>query len=323
MKKIGIIGAPCIDEIISPSGDFTGFSLGGILYSYAILERIARERNLEVTFYPFTFIAERDLELLEPFLSKLHHFDLSAATRSADATTNRVQLIYQDEGKRREVCSVILPPLEKNHFNIDLLSSLDGLFVNMISGYDISIETMEWLRKQTNAHIHLDVHALTLGALSESGRCFAPVEDWQRWALAADSVQLNEKEALYFPPSGGEPYLSRIRSITDDRQRSVILTRGEKDTIGYDIHTSTKYSVPTEKLAAIDTTGSGDVFGAAFILEKTLGSTTEDAIRSANSWAGKNTLLNGVFELLSHNSVQVIKQVPIIRSKDANSYGLR
>lgn len=300
MKKIGIIGAPCIDEIVSPSGEVTGFSLGGILYSYAVLERIAREKNLDVTYYPFTIIAERDLEFLEPFFSKLKHFDFSHTPRSNDATTNRVQLIYEDEGKRKEVCSVILPEVTADHLSTNVLSSLDGLFVNMISGYDISIDTMEWLRSNTSAHIHLDVHALTLGKLSESGRRFAPVTDWQRWAMAANSVQLNEKEALFFPPAGSGPYISQIRhqSKNDTTERTVILTRGEKDTIGYNITRSEKHIVPTEKVAAIDTTGSGDVFGAVYLLEQVLGSSTADAISSANHWAGRNTVMKGVFELV-------------------------
>ncbi len=301
MKKIGIIGAPCIDEIISPSGEVTGFSLGGILYSYAVLERIARENNLDVTFFPFTIIAERDLEFLEPFFTKLEHFDFSHTPRSKDATTNRVQLIYQDEGKRKEVCSVILPEVTPEHLATDVLSSLDGLFVNMISGYDISIDTMEWLRSKTSAYIHLDVHALTLGKLSESGRRFAPVTDWHRWALAANSVQLNEKEALFFPPAGSEPYISQIRhqSKNDNTERTVILTRGEKDTLGYNITRSEKHIVPTEKVATIDTTGSGDVFGAVYLLEQVLGASTADAIGSANHWAGRNTVMKGVFELVS------------------------
>ncbi len=299
MKKIGIIGAPCIDEIVSPSGEVTGFSLGGILYSYAILERIAREKNLDVIYYPFTIIAERDLEFLEPFFTKLEHFDFSHTPRSKDATTNRVQLIYEDEGKRKEVCSVILPEVTPEHLATDVLSSLDGLFVNMISGYDVSLTTMEWLRTVTTGHIHLDVHALTLGKLSESSRRFAPVTDWQRWALAVNSVQLNEKEALYFPPAGSAPYVSQLRQLDNDGiERTVILTRGEKDTIGYNITQSEKHIIPTEKVATIDTTGSGDVFGAVYLLEHVLGVSTADAIKSANYWAGRNTVMKGVFELV-------------------------
>lgn len=300
MKKFGIIGAPCIDEIISPSGECTGFSLGGILYSYAVLERIVREQRLDIVFYPFTIIAERDLELLDPFFSKLEHFDFSLAPRSVDATTNRVRLIYYNEAKRKEVCSVILPELLPEHFSIDLLASLDGLFVNMISGYDISIETMEWLRANTTANIHLDVHALTLGELSDSGRRFAPVKDWLRWALAANSVQLNEKEALYFPPAGSESYLVEVRRVIGDdkTERAVVLTRGEKDVIGYDITLSQKHIVRVEKIDTIDTTGSGDVFGAVYALERTIGGSIEDAIRLANHWAGRNTMLKGVFDLL-------------------------
>ncbi len=299
MKKIGIIGAPCIDEIISPTGEMTAQQLGGILYSYAAMERLARENHYYVAFYPLTFIAERDGKLVKPFFDTLTHFDFSLSPRSATAEYNRVRLVYSDEVNRREHCASILPELLPEHFDVDLLRSLDGLFINMISGFDIGVETMEWLRINTNAHIHLDVHALTLGSLSERGRHFAPVEKWQRWAIAADSLQLNQNEALYFPQRSSIPYVAALRSLVDaTRNRSVILTRAENGCIAYDISSQEKFMIPAEKVETIDTTGSGDVFGAVFALEKVMGNSLEQAAREANAWAGKNTRMKGVMELV-------------------------
>ena len=299
MKKIGIIGAPCIDEIISPTGEMTAQQLGGILYSYAAMERLAHEKNYEVTFYPLTFIAEKDTDLLRSFFERLQHFDFVFSPRSAEAQYNRVRLVYTDETNRTEHCISILPELLPEHINAKLLASLDGLFINMISGFDISIETMEWIRSHTSAHIHLDVHALTLGKLSDRGRHFTPVENWQRWAIAADSVQLNQHEAMYFPPRSSKPYVTMMQEIVDDdRERSVILTRAEKGCIAYDITTSTKHIITSEKIETIDTTGSGDVFGGVFALEKTMGKSLEEAATIANEWAGKNTLIRGVMEMV-------------------------
>jgi sugar/nucleoside kinase (ribokinase family) len=300
MKKIGVIGAPCIDEIISPSGEMTEQQLGGILYSYAAMERLARENKYDVTFYPLTFIAEKDSELLRSFFERLSHSDFVFSPRSAEARYNRVRLVYTDEMNRTEHCISILPELLPEHINPNLIASLDGLFINMISGFDISVETIEWIRSHTDAHIHLDVHALTLGKLSERGRHFTPVENWQRWALAVDSVQLNQNEALYFPPRSSKPYVTMMQEIiTDNREHSVILTRAEKGCIAYNITSNAKHLIPSRMIETIDTTGSGDVFGGVFALEKTMGKTLEEAATIANEWAGKNTLLRGVMEMVT------------------------
>src|SRR5579872_1626877 len=184
IKRIGIIGQPCIDEIISPSGEMTAQALGGIFYSYAAFERAARESGADVEFLPLTWFSKPDEEIILPFISLLAHFKDLSKLFSTDSLTNRVRLVYSDETHRTEHCPIILPPMTSEELSWIDLSSLDGIFINMISGFDISLETLQWIRSQTKAYIHLDIHALVLGELSQSAdspRQITGRKDWKHW----------------------------------------------------------------------------------------------------------------------------------------------
>src|SRR5438128_2492965 len=110
-KRIGIIGQPCIDEIISPAGVMTEQALGGILYSYAAAERAARESQIDVEFLPLTWTSSPDRVLILPFYSLLNHFKDLSKLFPTDSLTNRVRLVYADATNRTEHCPIILPPM--------------------------------------------------------------------------------------------------------------------------------------------------------------------------------------------------------------------
>jgi hypothetical protein len=110
-KRIGIIGQPCIDEIISSTGAMTSQALGGILYSYAAAERAARESHADVEFLPLSWSSTPDRELILPFYSMLEHFKDLSKLFPTDSLTNRVRLVYTDDTNRTEHCPVILPSI--------------------------------------------------------------------------------------------------------------------------------------------------------------------------------------------------------------------
>src|SRR5690349_14390125 len=105
-KRIGIIGQPCIDEIISPTGEMTSQALGGILYSYAAAERAARESKVDVEFLPLTWTSNPDRSLILPFYSLLDHFKNLSKLFATNSPTNRVRLVYSDATHRTEHCPI-------------------------------------------------------------------------------------------------------------------------------------------------------------------------------------------------------------------------
>jgi hypothetical protein len=305
-KRIGIIGQPCIDEIISPTGEMTSQALGGILYSYAALERAARDSNADIEFLPITWFSKPDQEIILPFISLLDHFKDLSKLFSTDSLTNRVRLVYNDDIHRSEHCPIILPPMTIEELSWIDLSSLDGLFINMISGFDISLETLKWIRSQTNAYIHIDIHALVLGGLSQSPdtpRQITGRRDWREWLSNLDSVQMNEIESdwLGMPQISSEKeLLTEIRKLFAEKgsPKTVIITRGERGATSFDFQKEKILNKEATKKDIINTTGSGDVFGAIYTLCKTVDTSEEEALYQAEVWAGWNAGLSSLEEIL-------------------------
>jgi hypothetical protein len=312
--RIGILGQPCIDEIIHQDrrSPVPERALGGVLYSYAAMERLMRERDSENIFVPLTWLSNPDRPFLETLLGLLTRLDRSTCLWPTDSLTNRVQLVYREDGHRSEHCPHILPPLTKEQISLALLDTLDGLFVNMISGFDVALETLEAaLNPMSNRpYIHLDIHALVLGPLSQAnsaekfggGREPRGVVEWKRWLALADSVQMNEFEARWFadPEIRSEEDLLRAieRMDLNDRPKQVIVTRAERGASVYDLEAGEAHHVPAPETEAIETTGSGDVFGSAFIFSVMAGMKPEEALREAVNWATWNTTLPSIEQTL-------------------------
>jgi sugar/nucleoside kinase (ribokinase family) len=306
MKKIAIIGAPCIDEVISPSGEITSTQLGGILYSYAAMERAAALAKLDVEIIPLTYISMLDTDYLIPFFNELRHFNFSSAPKTDSLLSNRVRLVYKNDTERSEFCASILPELTPEHFNQDLLASLDGIFINMISGFDISLDTLKYIRQNTTAYIHLDVHAMILGELSdnpEKPRMVRGVKQWREWLSNVDSVQMNEMEADWF---GVPDIASEIDLVREARglykltgsPKSIVITRAERGATSFDFANDKIWNKVPVKREIINTTGSGDVFGAVYTLSKTFGTSEEQSLYQAEEIAGWNAGLEKLEDIL-------------------------
>ena len=105
----------------------------------------------------------------------------------------KVQLIIDNIGERKETYSqvsqnLILPT--------DNLNRFDGILVNMISGYDISLTQLEQLRKNYHGVIYFDVHTLSRGVDKNLNRIFRRIENFNKWAECIDILQANESELL-------------------------------------------------------------------------------------------------------------------------------
>ena len=292
--RIGIIGQPCIDELVMSDGTISKHSLGGVLYSYAAMERMMSQPAIGKlpdtnSFVGVTWMSIPDAPLIDPLLSQFHHLDHSAGLWNTQELTNRVQLVYHPVGsllkgagtipERTEHCPNVLPALTSMQLTPVLLSSLDALFINMISGYDVSLKTLETALNEAERrpYVHLDIHSLVLGPLSERGpgsgdrgpgnRLFAPLTDpgsrypdpapriprgvrkWKRWLNLADSVQMNEFEARWL----GDPEIKSeeelLRFIEHHREslnvHDIIITRGKRGASLYEVRTGEVHDVET------------------------------------------------------------------------------
>jgi hypothetical protein len=102
-----------------------------------------------------------------------------------------------------------------------------GVLVNMVSGNDLALETLDLIRiavRDDEIPLHLDLHNLTTGVNERYERVRRPVERWRRWAFMADILQCNQEELAGLTveamkeEDGGPPLHAR--------RKGVMVTRG-------------------------------------------------------------------------------------------------
>lgn len=164
--------------------------------------------------------------------------------------------------------------------------SAEHILINMVSGGDITLETLDAIRMATRERkvpIHLDMHNLTL-RLTTSGRLTrGPLELWRRWAFMIDTVQMNEQEmaALSVEKMGEAETAGHLLTLGP---QAVLVTRAGR---GVSVYRNDRKRVLREDIPAVASrqakpgAGCGDVFGAAFIAQRSAGADVMEAARAA------------------------------------------
>jgi sugar/nucleoside kinase (ribokinase family) len=262
--KFLVVGHLCLDVIHPVEGPEVE-SYGGIYYAVATLASLLGSSDVVA---PVFGVDRNDYQPLLEELKRFPNVDTSGIFKF-DEPTNRVHLYYTDRQNRVECSKDISQPIPYNRIRRHL--SVDGVLINMISGFDIAVETLDHIRLAVRSHdipIHFDYHSLTLGVKANHERFRRPVEDWRRWAFMNDTVQLNEEEISQLP----------VERLTEKQTAGHLLTLSVKGVVvtkgsqGATLYYNDHKKVIEKNFGGIklenprDTTGCGDVFGAAFHL---------------------------------------------------------
>ena len=173
----------------------------------------------------------------------------------------------------------------------------------MISGSDITLETLGYIRmeiREKGIPIHFDFHSLTLGTDQEFKRFRRPITDWRRWCFMLNSIQMNEDEALGL---SAERYDEKTLTnhLMPLMVETLLITRSERGVtaIVQDIHKKLTYKdIPGVSFSnTIDTTGCGDVFGAAFLFQYLKSKDSFIAAEFANKTAALNATFKNIKDL--------------------------
>lgn len=283
---ITVIGHLCKDRILGPVENAPPvLQYGGIMYSVAALSALA---GPHATIHPVFGVGQKDVDEVKELLRTLPQVDISGVF-PVKGTTNEVTLIYgQPEVPRIECSSHIADPILLTRIKPYL--DTNGVLVNMISGSDIALETLDHIRMNTRdarIPIHFDFHSLTLGIDPQAKRFRRPLTDWRRWCFMLHSVQLSEEEALGLSAEKyDEPTL--INQLMPLMVQALLITRGERGAtlVTQDVHKRlTRHDIPGVEVKALDTTGCGDVFGAAYFASVLSGASQLEAVTKANAMA--------------------------------------
>jgi len=259
---ITVLGHLCLDVIHHSNGEETK-SYGGIFFSLATLASLLPENS---TVFPVFGVGKADYDPLVDRLSAYHNVDTSGIYRF-NAPTNQVHLVYKNQKERVECSKHIAEPIPWKKINPYLETEM--ILVNMISGFDITLETLDSIRmlvRDRHLPVYMDIHSLTLGIAEDYTRFHRPIENWRRWLFWLHAVQMNENEAACITPEqfDEETFAKQTLSLNT---KALLVTRGANGfTVFIDEHKFTRRvdepGIQTEN--AIDSTGCGDVFAAAY-----------------------------------------------------------
>ncbi len=315
--KLGVIGEPCID-FIHRGKSVKNKQLGGILYSLVSLAVLAGKKG-EV--YPVFNLGADEFEFIISFLSKFENIRTDFINKSLHKT--RVVNLYYNEpenydSKRKKTYereeSSTEPALPVDYGLISkALPELDGLFINMVSGTDITLGSLKQIRKDFINYIHMDFHNVVMITNKDGTRVRKPVTEWLEWCSQSDTLQMNETEISVMHEEKMNEYETAEIILSTASVKALIVTKGsdgaciyqrtEKQYKGEKYHELDKIDVQAnERNDFKDSTGCGDVFGTAFFY-KNMMHTLENkkdfysSLNFANKMAGINSSLSGVEEL--------------------------
>jgi sugar/nucleoside kinase (ribokinase family) len=161
----------------------------------------------------------------------------------------------------------------------------DGVLINMISGYDISLDQLIQLRKDFNGLIYLDVHTLSRGLDKDLNRIFRRIKDFDKWAGCIDILQTNEAELLTLSDRNDEETI--VEELLSYGIKQIIITRAGKGATVYFLEKDSvkKYHKNALQINTKNRIGCGDVFGAAYFYNYIKNKNVILALEQANLFA--------------------------------------
>ncbi len=322
-KRVGVIGSFVWDIIHRRDEALTGRppieEWGGITYALAGFDA-ALPPDWQLV--PLVKVGDDFAQRARDFLRTLRQVAPDAAPIAVPYPNNRVELFYRDDERRSEILSGGVPGWSWIGL-APLLTDLDALYVNLMSGWELDLPTMQLLRQHFRGPIYCDLHSLVLGIQPDGLRTPQPLPDAVEWCRCVDILQMNEDEmamlahdplalsamalnagvsalCVTLGPRGvvyfAAPSFSRLADRHAERNRgplSLSATPGP-------VRTARVPGVIARDAQGGDPTGCGDVWGATFFSRLLAGDIMTDAIHAAMNAATKNVEHRGATGLANH-----------------------
>jgi len=278
LPSVAILGTLTRDTTVYADGSRSE-NLGGLFYSVTTFAHLfageARLRVVANVGADFDATARAALESLGVD---------TALVRTVPQPNNHVFLTYRDLDTRDEVLRGLVPPVTG-----DLLAGARDatfLLVNLTSGRDVELTTLQEFRRTFAGVVQLDVHSLTLGFEPDGHRVLRLPPDWEAWLGCADWVQMNATEAGLL--GGGEAPAAFARRALALGPRGILVTLGSRGSVAAwragDAIEEISVPAPFEPHPAYPT-GCGDVYGATFAYALLSGAPVRMAVELATAVA--------------------------------------
>lgn len=303
-----VIGEPCVDVIHKINGEQI-HSYGGILYSVISMAVLSGEND---TITPLMNLGEDEFENIANIFKKYPKIKTNGINK-VNHPTRKVNLYYNlyntDKQARIEKSTEPTYTLDYKYCE-SFLDSADAILVNMISGVDISLETLKKIRKNFKNYMHIDIHNIVMSTKEDGSRVHVPVDNWFEWCTNTDTIQMNEFEVASLTKEKLSEYkiAEEILYNKDYDVKGLIVTRGKIGVTGFlrkeKSYGSEKFNdidhieiASIENPHFVDSTGCGDVFASSFTIDYSRTRDFAKSIHYANRMASFNSSLMGIEEL--------------------------
>lgn len=248
---------------------------GGIFYSTAAFSAFQKEDD---TIYLISALEEKSYFLFE-FIYKNINTEL---IQWIDAIPS-IHLNVFDNKERHEKYENITNCLS---INIADFTKYSGIYINMITGFDISLDSAKFIRNRFKGLTFIDIHSLARGMDDNYVREFRKIENFNDWAACFDIIQANENEILTFSDLNNEEEIAEFTLSLGPR--FLIITKGEKGVTTYfnENNKLKSYHIEALPIETKNRIGCGDIFGATFFYHYLETNNLNVSINKANIAAG-------------------------------------
>jgi hypothetical protein len=297
VKRLGVIGSMVWDTIYGRDPAQPAVEeWGGISYSLAALDASLGD---DWQIVPLIKVGRDLAARAAAFLGSLQHVAPHPGARFVEVPVpnNRVTLRYYQRERRCEQMTGGVPPWTWAELGPQV-RDLDALYLNFISGYELSLESAQLLRHGFPRFLYADLHSLFLGKEPDGTRVPQPLPDAPAWFGCFDMVQLNEDELKQL---GADPFLVAAGALARGC-RTLVVTLGAQGAAYFTGNPVRTARIPTDEVPVADgdPTGCGDVFGATVAASVLAGAGLEDALRLGTRMGARNVSHHGATGLRDH-----------------------
>ena len=249
--KLLVVGHSVLD-FIKYAGT-QNISAGGIFYTISVLNRL-KSNNDEI--FLCTQFDDETYNYFKPEFEKVSNKFLQKVEKIP-----RVHLNLQKDKERHEAYENITNNLA---YDISELMSFDGILINMITGFDITLDQLLQIRNDYSGLIFIDIHTLSRGLNEDYKREFRLIPDFQSWAKCLDIIQVNQNEL--YTLSHKKIEMEIVQELFSFGVKILCVTKGD---LGARVYYKNQdeiasYFVSARKIINPNIIGCGDVFGASF-----------------------------------------------------------
>ena len=264
--KLLVVGHTVEDHISIDGIDYV--KPGGIFYTALALKNFV---DKEDKVFLNTYVQQENYHLFEEVFSGFDRSNLKFVERIP-----KVYLTLHNFKERGETYESMSQSLEVDISNLNLY---DGILINMITGFDISLNQLKEIRKSYSGLIFMDVHTLCRGLDENLKREFRLIPNFKEWASSVDILQANENEIRSLSEQSEEFEIAK--EILSNGVKIFIVTKGSLGARIYTVKNNEIISIfkSALKIESKNMVGTGDVFGAVFFYNYIK---TKDAVYSLN-----------------------------------------